>query len=322
MRQIQTKVTQMLGIQYPIIQGAMQWIAKAPLAAAVSEAGGLGIISSSSFPDPEQMRQELQKAKELTDKPLAVNLSIFPSLNTPDYPGYIRVAAEEGIRIIETAGRAPDAYIAQMKDCGMTVMHKCTTVKHAKKAQDIGCDIVVIDGFESAGHPGENDIGTMVLTPRAVEELAVPVICCGGISNGRGLAAALMLGAGAVTMGTRFLVTKECGIREDVKQYIAEHITEMDTMLLLRAFTNTSRVYRNKVAEEIWELEKSGATFEKIGPLMSGKRGYEMMFETGDMDYGTLSIGLSAGLVHDIPTVRDLIDRTMEECCQAIAFYA
>ena len=233
---IKTAVTEKLGIEYPIIQGCMQWIARAPLVAAVSEAGGLGIISSSTFRDKEALREEIRAVKAMTSKPFAVNLTLMPSLVVPDYMGYIQVCAEEGVRIIETAGRPPkDDMVAAIKGAGITLIHKCTTVKHALKAQSIGADMVVADGCECAGHPGENDITTMVLTPACVAALDIPVIAAGGVGTGRQMAAALMLGAEGVYLGTRFLESAECPVLPSVKEHLAKNANEMDTCILLRS---------------------------------------------------------------------------------------
>ena len=317
-----TKITELLGIEKPIIQGGMQWVSDAILAAAVSNAGGLGTIAVGSFPDSESFQRELQKMKKLTDKPFAINMSIFPSLLPPNFQDFMKIAADEGVGIVETAGAAPTDFIEFMQKNGMTVIHKCTTIRHAKKAEAIGCNAIVIDGCECAGHPGENDIGSIVLTPRAVEELRVPVIACGGFSNGRGLAAALMLGAGAITMGTRFLVTQESGILPEVKKYLADNVTEMDTALIMRAYRNTTRVYNNASAREVLEIEKTGAGFDRIAPLVSGKKGRTMLYESADMDNGgMLALGLSIGLVHDIPTVQELLDRIIKEAEEAIRRY-
>lgn len=243
---IRTKLTEMLGIEYPIVQGCMQWISRAPLVAAVSEAGGLGLLSSSTFSSADELQAEIRKIKSMTSKPFAVNLTLMPSLVVPDYAGYIRVCAEEGVKVMETAGRPPkDDMVRAIKDAGMVLIHKCTTVKHALKAQSLGADMVVADGFECAGHPGENDLGTMVLTPRCVEALDIPVICAGGVSTGRQMAAALMLGAEGVYMGTRFLLSEECPVLPAVKNYLVEHANEMETILLLRSFQNSTRMYKS-----------------------------------------------------------------------------
>lgn len=321
-RTINTKITELLGIERPILCGAMQWLAKAELVSAVSNAGGLGVISSATFPTAEALREELKKTKALTDKPFAVNLTLMPSLAPPDYPSYVRVCAEEGVKIIETSGRLPDKLMPIIKDAGMLAIHKCTIVKHALKAQSIGCDAVIIDGFDAAGHVGENDIGTMSLTPAAVDALDIPVICAGGIGDGRGVAAALMLGAQGVAMGTRFFLTKESPALEPLKQYIAGNVDEMDTMLLLRSFVNTERVYKSELALKVAQIEESGGGIEAIAPLASGRRLQIAMCETGDLNDGVLTIGQCVGIIRDVPTVAEVMDRLMEECFAAIDRFA
>lgn len=313
---IKTKVTEMLGIKYPIVSGGMQWIANAGLVAAVSEAGGLGIMASSTCPTAEDLRTEIRKVKALTDKPFAVNLTFMPSRVMPDYDGYIRVCIEEGVKVMETSGRpASEERIKTMKEAGMILIHKCTTVKHALKAQSLGMDMVVADGFECAGHPGENDIGTIVLTPRCVEELDIPIITAGGISTGRQMAAALMLGAEGIYMGSRFLLTKECPVLDSVKQYLAENATEMDTIILLRSFKNSTRDYRSNVAKRIYEKEQEGCTFEDIAEDISGAAARKMFYENGDVENcGTICIGQTGGLIHSVVTVKEAIDEIMSEC--------
>lgn len=269
---IRTKLTEMLGIEYPIVQGCMQWISRAPLVAAVSEAGGLGLLSSSTFSSADELQAEIRKIKSMTSKPFAVNLTLMPSLVVPDYAGYIRVCAEEGVKVMETAGRPPkDDMVRAIKDAGMVLIHKCTTVKHALKAQSLGADMVVADGFECAGHPGENDLGTMVLTPRCVEALDIPVICAGGVSTGRQMAAALMLGAEGVYMGTRFLLSEECPVLPAVKNYLVEHANEMETILLLRSFQNSTRMYKSEVAKRVFAKEQAGCEFKDVAEDMAGK---------------------------------------------------
>ena len=319
-RTIKTKITEMLGIERPILSGAMQWLAKAELVAAVSNAGGLGVMSSATFPNAEELRAEIRKARELTDKPFAVNLTLMPSLAPPDYPSYVKVCGEEGIKIIETSGRLPDKLMPLMKAYGMLVIHKCTCVKHAVKAQAIGCDAVIIDGFDAAGHVGENDIGTMSLLPAAVDALDIPVIAAGGIGDGRGLAAALMLGAEGVTVGTRFFLSEEAPANAQFKEAIAKNVTENDTMLVLRRFQNTTRVLNNGLAAKVKELEDSGAGIEVIGPLASGRR-LKKAFETGDLSEGVLTIGQVSGIIHDVLPVAVIMDRLMDECFAAMEKY-
>ena len=264
MKEIKTFVTEKLGIKYPIIAACMQWISKAELVAAVSEAGGLGVLSSSTFFTAEDLRAEIKKVKSLTDKPFAVNITFLPASFEPDFDGYIRVCKEEGVKIIETAGRIPSPErIAAIKEIGFW-MHKCTIVKHALKAQGAGCDMIVADGFECAGHPGENDIGSMVLTPAMIKNLKVPVVTAGGVSTGRQMAAALMLGAEGVYMGTRFLLTKECPVLDCVKEQIASSASEMDTILMLRSYKNTTRAYKTAMTESVVAREKEGKPFAEV----------------------------------------------------------
>lgn len=317
---IKTKVTEMLGIEYPIISGGMQWIANSQLVAAVSEAGGLGIMASSTCPTAEDLRTEIRKVKALTSKPFAVNLTFMPSRVVPDYDGYIRVCAEEGVKVMETSGRpASEERIKAMKDAGMTLIHKCTTVKHALKAQAIGMDMVVADGTECAGHPGENDIGTIVLTPRCVEELDIPIITAGGISTGRQMAAALMLGAEGVYMGSRFLLTTECPVLDSVKQYLAENATEMDTIILLRSFRNSTRNYKSNVAKRVYAKEQEGCTFDDIAEDMAGATARKMFYENGDVENcGTICIGQTGGLIHSVVPVKEAIDSIMAECIASL----
>ena len=305
-RKLNTRITEMLGIERPILSGAMQWLAKAELVAAVSNAGGLGVMSSATFRTAEDLRAEIRKCRELTDKPFAVNLTLMPSLAPPDYPAYVRVCIEEGILIMETSGRAPEPFMPYFKSAGMTVIHKCTIVKHALKAQSIGCDAVIMDGTEAAGHVGENDIGSMVLWPAAVDALDIPVIACGGVGDGRGLAAALMLGCEGATVGTRF--------------FLALHADEMSTTLVLRRFANTTRVLNNGLAAKVAELEHSGAPFEEIAPLASGRR-LKAAFDTGNLDDGVLTIGQVTGLIHDILPVKEIMDKMMEECFACLDRY-
>lgn len=313
---IKTAVTEMLGIEYPIIQGCMQWISRAPLVAAVSEAGGLGIISSSTFQSAEDLRNEIKLVKEKTSKPFAVNLTLMPSLVVPDYAGYIRVCAEEGVKVMETAGRPPkEDMVKAIKDAGMVLIHKCTTAKHALKAQSIGADMVVADGCECAGHPGENDITTMALTPRCVEVLDIPVITAGGVGTGRQMAAALMLGGEAVYLGTRFLLSQECPVLPQVKEFLVKNATEMDTIILLRSFTNSTRMYKSEVAKRVYAKEQEHCEFKDVQQDMAGKTACKMFFENGDVEgTGTICLGETVGVIHDVPTCKEIIEGMMAEC--------
>lgn len=317
---IKTAATEMLGIEYPIMQGCMQWIAKAELAAAVSEAGGLGIISSSTFFTAEDLRGEIKKVRKKTDKPFAVNITFLPASFEPDFDGYIRVCIEEGVKIIETAGRLPsEERIAKIKGAGIIWIHKCTIVKHALKAQNAGCDMIVADGFECAGHPGENDIGSMVLTPSMIQALNIPVITAGGVGTGRQMAAALMLGAAGVYLGTRFLLTEECPVLDAVKKNIAEKATEMDTALMLRSYTNTTRVYKTNMTKSVIERERAGAKFPEVAGDINGAKVREMFFETGDVENSAyICVGETVGLIHDILPVKDAIESMMAECVETI----
>lgn len=319
--EIKTVLTEKLGIKYPIIQGCMQWISRAPLVAAVSEAGGLGLISSSTFSTAEDLRHEIRLVKEKTDKPFAVNLTLMPSLVVPDYAGYIRVCVEEGVKVMETAGRPPkEDMVKAIKDGGMLLIHKCTIAKHALKAQSMGADMIVADGFEAAGHVGENDIGTMVLTPRCVDALDIPVIAAGGISTGRQMAAALMLGAEGVYMGSRFLLSQESPVMAEVKNYLAEKATELDTTLVLRSFVNTTRMYKSKVTTSVLEREKSGCEFKDVAEDMAGRTACKMFFENGDVENcGAICLGQTAGLIKEVKPVKEIIEDIMSECCASLS---
>ena len=315
MKQIKTVVTEKLGIEYPIIAACMQWISKAELVAAVSEAGGLGVLSSSTCFTAEDLRAEIRKVRSMTSKPFAVNITFLPASFEPDFDGYIRVCQEEGVKIIETAGRIPSPErVEGIRKCG-TWMHKCTIVKHALKAQNNGCDMIVADGFECAGHPGENDIGTMALTPAMIKNLKVPVITAGGVGTGRQMAAALMLGAEGVYMGTRFLLTKECPVLDSVKQQIASQATEMDTLLMLRSYTNTTRTYKTAMTQSVVAREKQGLPFSEVQPDISGAEVRKMFFETGDVsNKAYICVGQTVGVVDEVVSVREAIDQVMAEC--------
>lgn len=302
----------MLGIKYPIIQGGMQWLARAELASAVSKAGGLGIISSGTFPELEQFRNEIRKARKLTDKPLGVNISLFPSLKPTDVNGYIDILAQEGIGIVETAGRSPEPYMERFKKYNIKVMHKVTAVRYALKAQQAGCDAVTIDGCECAGHPGEDDVSTLVLVPKTVDALEIPVIAAGGFADGRGLMAALALGAEGIVMGTRFMISQEAPMHPGIKEYLVKNVNEMDTTFILRPYKNTARVIKNEVAQKVAELEARGAGIEEVLPFIGGLKGLQL-YATGDINASIVYCGQVAGLIKNIPTVQQIIDNIVQE---------
>lgn len=311
---MKTRVTDMLGIRYPIVQGGMQWVGRAELAAAVSNAGGLGILTALTQPSPEALAEEIKRCREMTDKPFGVNLTILPSVKPPPYAEYVEVIIESGIKIVETAGNSPKDFIARFKANNVKILHKCTSLRHALSAERNGVDIISIDGFECAGHPGEDDVGGLVLIPIAAKALKIPVIASGGIGDGWGLAAALALGAEGVNMGTRFCAVKEAPLHENIKQALVR-ATERDTNLIFRTLHNTGRVLKTSVSNEVVAMERrpGGCTFEDIRPLVSGQRGREAL-ETGDMDTGLVWAGEVVGLIDDIPTCAELIDRMVSEC--------
>lgn len=312
-----TRITGLFGIEYPILQGGLMWIARAELAAAVAEAGGIGFMTALTYDTPDGLRSEIRKVRERTSKPFGVNLTFLPSLRQPDYPSYVQVCIEEGVRFIETAGRNPEPYMPALKGAGIKVIHKCTSVRHALKAQSIGCDAVSIDGFECAGHPGEDDVTSLILIPLAADALDIPVVACGGFGDGRGLVAALALGAEGMSMGTRFVATKECPVHDSVKQALV-HASERDTRLLMRTLRNTARCLANENAEKVLEIEASGtATIDDIKQYVSGLEGKEM-YVTGDMERGVMSAGLVTGLVRDVPSVKELMDRIVGEARELI----
>ena len=317
---LKTPLCDLLGIEYPVFQGGMAWIVDARMVAAVANAGGLGILPSGTCENAEALRSELRKIKELTDKPYAVNFTFMPSMASVDYPSYLKVCIEEGVKIIETSGMpAKPPLMEAMKNAGMIVIHKCTTVKHALKAQYIGCDMVVADGCECAGHSGETDIGSIVLTPRCVEELSVPVIMAGGIANGKQMAAALMMGAEGVYLGTRMLLTKECPVLDTVKEYLAENADETCTSYLLRAFRNTTRLYKSNVVKEALEKEKAGCEFSAIAEAVAGATAKKMFYENGDVENcGVISYGQAGGLCHSVISIQEVIDSMMADCVEAL----
>ena len=306
-----TRITELFGIKYPIIQGGMMWVSRAELVAAVSNAGGLGIITAFTFPTLEELAAEIKRTLQLTDKPFGVNITLLPTLRPVDIDGYLDTVINSGVNIVETAGRSPEPYMERIKAAGVKVIHKCTAVRFARTAQRIGCDAVSIDGFECAGHPGEEDVTSLVLVPLAADAVDIPVIASGGFGDGRGLVAALALGAEAVNMGTRFMATQEAPGHTRVKELLIT-TSERDTLLVLRSFRNTMRALRNRTSEKVLELEKEGADIHRLESLISGRVGLNLI-ESGDIDNGLLSVGQVVGLVHDIPTVKELIDRIVKE---------
>lgn len=291
----------------------MQWVGYAELASAVSNAGGLGILTALTQPTPEDLRKEIQRCKKMTNKPFGVNITLLPSMNPPDYSAYAQVAIDEGIKVVETAGNSPGPVIAQLKAVGTIILHKCTTIRHAQSAIKLGVDFLSIDGFECAGHVGETDITNLILLSRARQSLSVPFIASGGFADGQGLAAALSLGAEGINMGTRFMCTIEAPIHINIKKEIVK-AQETDTQLVLRRWKNTSRLYKNKVTNEAVKIERESTTgkFEEVGPLVSGQRGRKV-FENGDPDFGVWTAGQVIGLIHDIPTCAELISRIEKE---------
>ena len=310
---IKTRITELFGIQHPIIQGGMHYVGFAELAAAVSNAGGLGTITGLTQKTPEKLANEIARCKDMTDKPIAVNLTFLPTVNAPDYPGYVKAIIEGGVKIVETAGRNPQEVLPYLKDAGIKVIHKCTSVRHALKAQAIGCDAVSVDGFECGGHPGEDDIPNMILLPRAADELEIPFVSSGGQADARSLVASLAMGAEGMNMGTRFIATKEAPVHQNVKDAIVA-ASELDTRLVMRPLRNTERVLTNAAVERLLEKEKAlGADlkFEDIIEEVAGV--YPRIMMEGDMDAGAWSCGMVAGLIHDIPTCAELIGRIMAE---------
>lgn len=315
---IKTKITEMFGIEYPIVQGGLMWVARAELVAAVSAAGGIGFLTALTFPTAEDLAHEIEKTRKMTDKPFGVNLTFLPSLRAPDYPAYIDVCIEGGIKFIETAGRSPEQYMAQIKGADIKVIHKCTSVRHALKAEKIGCDVVSIDGFECAGHPGEDDVTSLILIPTTADALNIPIIASGGFGDARGLVAALALGAEGINMGTRFCATQEAPLHENVKKALVD-AGEKDTSLIMRSLRNTERVLNNETVTKILEVEAKGDTkIEDIMQFVAGDVGRKM-FEEGDMESGVMSAGQVMGLIHDIPSCAELIERIGREAEAIIA---
>ena len=316
---MKTQITELFEIEHPIIQGGMHYVGFAELAAAVSNAGGLGIITGLTQGTPEKLDAEIKKCQGLTDKPFGVNLTFLPSLTPPDYPGLIEVIINNGVKVVETAGRNPAVYMPAMKEAGIKVIHKCTSVRHSLKAQDIGCDAVSVDGFECGGHPGEDDIPNFILLPRAADELDIPFVASGGMADARSLVASMALGAEGMNMGTRFIATEDAPVHQNVKEAIV-NASELDTRLIMRSLTNTERVLNNPAVESLMAKEKAlgdDLKFEDIVDEVAGV--YPNVMMEGEPEAGAWSCGMVAGLVSDIPTVKELIDRIMSEAEDIIA---
>lgn len=310
---MKTRITELFGIRHPIVQGGMHYVGLADLAAAVSNAGGLGLITALTLGSPAALAKEIVRCRDMTDKPFGVNLSLLPAINAVDYPGYVRTIIEGGVKIVETAGNNPTSLMPYFKEAGIKVIHKCTSVRHALKAEAVGCDAVSVDGFECGGHPGQDDVPNMILLPRAAEELKIPFIASGGMADGRSLVAALALGADGVNMGTRFMVTKEAKVHDNVKKAVLA-ATELDTRLILRPLRNTERVLNNPAVERVMATEKrlgDAITFEDVRADVAGV--YPKIMLEGDLDAGAWSCGMVVGLINDIPSVAELINRTMAQ---------
>ncbi len=315
---MKTAITEMFGIEHPIIQGGMHYVGFAELASAVSNAGGLGIITGLTQKTPELLAKEIARCHDMTDKPFGVNLTFLPAFSAPPYPEYIRSLIEGGIKIVETAGRSPEAYMPALKASGIKVIHKCTSVRHSLKAEKIGCDAVSVDGFECGGHPGEDDMPNMILLPRAAEELKIPFVASGGMADARSLVAALAMGASGINMGTRFIATKEAPVHDNVKQALVA-ASELDTRLIMRAIRNTERVLKNAGVERLLEIEREKGRSLKIEDIHDQVAGvYPKVMIDGDMEAGAWSCGMVAGLIHDVPSVKELIDRIMSEADRII----
>ncbi len=314
---IKTRFTELFGVEHPIAQGGMQWVGKAELVAAVANAGALGFITALTQPTPEELAKEIQRTKDLTDKPFGVNLTILPAIKPPPYAEYRAVIIESGIKMVETAGYKPQEHVDHFKEHGIKVIHKCTAVRHALSAERMGVDAISIDGFECAGHPGEDDIPGLVLIPAAADKVKIPMLASGGFGDARGLVAALALGADGINMGTRFCVTKEAPIPDAFKQQMVAN-DERQTDLIFRTLHNTARVMRNQVSQQVVEIERrGGAKFEDVQHLVAGTRGRDALAD-GDTDGGIWSAGMIQGLIHDVPTVKELVDRIVSEAEELI----
>ena len=316
---MKTRITELFGIEHPVIQGGMHHVGFAEMAAAVSNAGGLGIITGLTQKTPEDLANEIAKCKDMTDKPIGVNLTFLPGFANPDYPGYIEAIIAHDVKIVETAGRSPEQYMPLLKEAGIKVIHKCTSVRHSLKAERIGCDAVSVDGFECGGHPGEDDIPNMILLPRAAEELSIPFVASGGMGNAQQLVAALALGADGINMGTRFIATKEAPVHQNVKEALVS-ASELDTTLIMRPLRNTERVLKNDAVTRIQEKEKELGENIQINDIMDEVAGvYPKIMSDGDMDAGAWSCGMVAGLIHDIPSCEELVGGMVKEAEEIIA---
>jgi nitronate monooxygenase len=313
---MRTRFTELFGVEHPVVQGGMQWVGRAPLVAAVANAGGLGFITALTQPTPEDQRLEIRRCRELTDRIFGVNLTILPAINPPPYAEYRQVIIDEGVPIVETAGSNPTEHLRHFHGAGIKVIHKCTAVRHALKAQSLGVDALSIDGFECAGHPGEDDVPGLILLPAAADALDIPFVASGGFGDGRGLAAALALGADGINMGTRFMATVESGIHQNIKDRLVE-AGERDTQLIFRQLRNTARVADNAISREVVARLNDGATFEDIRDLVAGARG-KGVYETGDVDHGIWTAGMVQALIHDIPTCEELITRIVRDAEEII----
>jgi NAD(P)H-dependent flavin oxidoreductase YrpB (nitropropane dioxygenase family) len=316
---MRTRITDLLGVKYPIIQGGMQWVGRAALVSAVSNSGALGILTALTQPTPEALRQEIQRCRDLTDQPFGVNLTILPTATPPPYEAYLDVIIESGIKILETAGSNPAEFIAKAKAADVKIVHKCTAVRHALSAERKGVDAVSIDGFECAGHPGDDDIPGLILIPAAARVLKIPMVASGGFADGRGMAAALVLGAEGVNMGTRFCLTQEAPIHENIKNALVKG-SERDTQLIFRKLRNTARIFSNEIAREVATIEgrAEGYEYEDIRQLVAGTRGRHAL-ESGEIDSGLVWAGQAIGLIDDIPRVPELIERIMAECRERLS---
>ena len=314
---LKTRITDLFGIQHPVIQGGMQWVGYAELVSAVSNAGALGILTALTQPTPEDLAKEIDRTREMTDKPFGVNLTVLPTINPPPYEEYAQAIVGSEVKIVETAGRSPEPFMELFKEYDVKVIHKCTSVRHALKAQSVGVSAITIDGFECAGHPGEDDIPSLVLLPQAAEALDVPVAGCGGFSDAKSMVAALALGGEAIVMGTRFMATQEAGIHQNVKEKMTE-ADELSTNLMFRTMHNTARVFKNSISDQVVEIESTGsATFEDVKDLVAGQRG-RVVFEEGDLEHGIWSAGISVARVKDVPTCKEMVARLVSEAEEII----